>query len=297
MRRSVRSTPRAAAGRAALALQTLEGREVPAGNVTASLSGAGVLTLVGDNAGNAITLRVTGTSVTVTGNAGTTVNGQASVSAAAVVRGVQANMNGGDDVIRSGPVANFLVPGAVNVNLGAGNNTLSLATAGRVALGSLGVTGGAGNDTVNVAGGFFRGSTITGTVSLALGTGANAVTLRRLVVGGAVSVATGDGADTLTIGSSTFLNTFSADLGAGNDAFLFAQAAGAPSPVDFRRAVSIQGGAGNDTLLLGRAVTAGGDANSRVVFNGGTVDGGGGFNFFDTIRTRRFGSVFLLGWA
>src|SRR5829696_7246076 len=97
MRHSLRPRHRPAA-RPVLALQTLEGREVPAGNVVATLSPFGQLTLVGDDAGNAITVRVTGTSVTVTGNAGTTVNGRASVTAAAAVGSVQAAMNADDDV-------------------------------------------------------------------------------------------------------------------------------------------------------------------------------------------------------
>jgi large repetitive protein len=299
MLRSGRSKPRAAAGRAVLALQTLEGREVPAGNVAASFSAAGVLTLIGDNAGNDVTLRVTGTTLTITGNAGTTINGRTSVSAFAAVRAVQATLNEGDDALRINPTANFFVPGSVGINLGSGNNTLSLATAGRLTLGSLGVSAGAGNDTIIVAGGARTGSAINGNVSIGTGFGANAVALGRIVVGGAVSVATGDGADTLTIGASTFLNTFTANLGAGNDTIRIAQATTAVSPVDFRGLVTIHAGAGNDTLLLGRAVTAGGGANSRVIFHGGLIagDAAGTFNHSDFITAQRTGPVTLIGWA
>jgi hypothetical protein len=298
MRRSVRSTPRPAARRAVLDLQTLEGREVPAGNVVASLSATGQLTLVGDNAGNAITIRVTGTSVTVTGSPGTTVNGHSSVTRAGVVRAVQANMNAGDDVVRIDAFANFLVPGSVAVNLGAGNNTLNLQTSGRLALGSLDVVGAAGNDAVAVAGGVRTGSVVTGTTSIALGGGADAVTLRRITFG-AVSVTTGDGADTLTIDDSTFSNTFSAALGTGNDTIRLGRFAGSASPVDFRRTVSINAGAGDDSLLLGRAVTGGGDANSRVIFRGGIINGdaAGTFNFLDPVNYQATGPVFLLGWV
>jgi hypothetical protein len=293
MRRSARSNHRAV-----LALQTLEGREVPAGNVNASLSATGLLTLVGDNAANAITITATGASLTVTGNSGTSVNGLFPfVTAHRAVTAVQATMNGGDDVVRIDPAANFLVSGPVAVNLGPGNNVLGLQTAGRIALGSLSVGGGTGNDRLAVAGGVGTGSTITTTAAIGMGAGADAVTLRRIMVFGAVSVATGDGADTLAIDSSTFLGTFSAGLGAGNDAIRIAQQAGTAAPVNFGQAVSINARTGNDTLLLGRAATARGDANSRVIFHGGVIDGGGGFNFFDPVGARRTGPVSLLGWA
>jgi hypothetical protein len=297
MRRLIRPKPRPATRRAVLAVQTLEGREVPAGNVVASLSGAGLLTLVGDNASNALTIRVTGASVTVTGNAGTTVNGQASVTAAAVVRGVQATMNGGDDAVRIDPAANLLLSGPVTVNLGPGNNTLGLLTAGRLTLGSLSVTGGTGNDLVTVAGGAGRGNLITGAAQISLGDGANVVALGRLGVGSAVSITTGAGADTLAVGASNFAGTFSADLGAGINAVRIADQVGTVAPVNFRGAVSIHTRGGNDTLVLGRAVTAGGNANTQVSFNGGVIDGGGGFNFFDTVQNRRTGPIFLLAWA
>jgi len=299
MRRFVYSKPRAAARRAVLALQTLEGREVPAGNVAASFSATGVLTLIGDNASNDVTLRVTGTTLTITGNAGTTINGRTSVSAFAAVRGVQATLNGGDDVLRTDPTANFFVPGSVGINLGLGNNALNFVTAGRLTLGSLGVSAGSGNDAITVAGGLRTGSAINGTLSIGTGTGANVVALRRLVVGGPAFVSTGDGVDTLAIVASTFLNSFTANLGAGNDAIRIAQATGAVSPVDFRGLVTIHAGAGNDTLFLGRAVTVGGDVNSRVIFHGGLIagDAAGTFNHSDFVTAQRTGPVTLLGWA
>jgi hypothetical protein len=299
MPRSVCPRHRPAARRAALALQTLEGRDVPAGNVFASLSATGVLTLVGDNAANAVTIRITGTSVTVAGDPGTTVDGLPLVSAPRAVQAVQAAMNGGNDVVRIDPTANFFVPGSVAVNLGEGTNSLSLQTAGRIVLGSLAVAGGTGNDAIAVAGGFGTGSIITGAASIGTGGGANAVTLRRVAVGGPVAVATGDGADTLTIDASTFFNTFTANLGAGNDAIRIAQARGSATPVEFRGTVSVHAGVGNDTLLLGRAGAAGGDVNSRVIFHGGVVSGdaAGTFNLFDTVTTQRTGPVTLIGWA
>src|SRR5262245_1106037 len=107
MRRSARSSHRPALG-----LQTLESRDVPAGNVFANLTN-GLLTLVGDDLANAVTIRVVGTSVTVTGNAGTLVGGLPTIGGIGVVNAVQANLNGGDDSLRIDSTANFLIPGAI----------------------------------------------------------------------------------------------------------------------------------------------------------------------------------------
>jgi hypothetical protein len=66
MRRSARSSHRPV-----LTLQTLESRDVPAGNVSATLTPTGLLNLVGDDLANAVTIRVVDNSITVTGDAGT----------------------------------------------------------------------------------------------------------------------------------------------------------------------------------------------------------------------------------
>jgi hypothetical protein len=294
MRRSARSSHRPV-----LRLQTLESRDVPAGNVVATLTANGLLKLDGDDLANAVTIRVVDNSITVTPNADTFVNGfPFPVSGIGVVRAVQANMNGGDDRLRIDPTASFLIPGPLSVNLGPGNNFLGLQTAGRISLGSLGAFTDVGNDTIAVAGGVATGSFIAGTALIGTGSGADAVVFRRITVAGAVSVVTGLGADMLTIlDASTFLSTFSAALGPGFDIFRVAQATGTSGPVSFQGTVGVHAGLGNDLLLLGRAATAGGDVNSRVVFNGGTIDGGGGFNDFDPTRARRTGPVSLLNWT
>ncbi|MBO0700743.1 MAG: hypothetical protein J2P46_20265, partial [Zavarzinella sp.] len=60
---------------ARLRLEVLEGREVPAGTVTAALT-RGRLTITGDDQDNVIqSLLVTGTAVTVTPDGTTSVNG------------------------------------------------------------------------------------------------------------------------------------------------------------------------------------------------------------------------------
>ena len=59
-------------------------------------------------------------------------------------------------------------------------------------------------------------------------------------------------------------------------------------PLTFKAKTTIDTGAGNDTLVLGKAVgdpqQGGGDANSKAVFApglGSTITGGSGINSFD----------------
>jgi hypothetical protein len=57
-----------------LGVLPLEGREVPAGVVTASLSPTGVLTLTGDDAANSLSFKVTPTAVILNPDAATTID-------------------------------------------------------------------------------------------------------------------------------------------------------------------------------------------------------------------------------
>ncbi|MDW7995997.1 MAG: hypothetical protein RMI91_15225, partial [Gemmatales bacterium] len=87
---------------AQLRIEPLEGRSLPAGNVTATLI-AGTLRIVGDAAGNDITVNVIGSSVVVTGNSGTgtTVNGVSTPASfpATQVKALDIRMNDGNDEV------------------------------------------------------------------------------------------------------------------------------------------------------------------------------------------------------
>jgi len=495
--------------RSVLSLQPLEGRLVPAGNITASVSATGLLLMTGDADANDVTVTVTPTNVTLTGNAGTTVNGSATPAVLGLVKSIKADLKGGNDTLSIDGTASFSVPGAVGITLGDGDNTLNLVTTGKIDLGALTIKAGDGSDTVNIQGGAGLGSqvkgaasfnyanggsstnltemrfgvgltvvatdavgipnevigtnttvvktvsanlgnsvpsvvhfidsaigglkltgnsvlgilqntnvtgsislkgvfqadlqveatTVTGSVSLTApnpnfsadgtgstingnlllngvtgwtatsfqstsltevkgnvtitggwfndqftangnlkvgknltftlnggdntveigdglaavtiggnlkykgGAGADAITLNRVTLTGATattgftSIQTLGGNDTLAIDfGSTFTRTFTADLGTGNDTIVMAQALGAPGPVTFNGTAKILAGIGDDELFLGLDAGSGGDANSRVAFNGrgNVVDGGDGFDFDS--GTGQFTGVTLTGW-
>jgi large repetitive protein len=180
----ITSTP-ARSRRTLLNLGTLESRCVPAGNVVASLSGAGLLSLVGDSQNNGIILKVTDADVTVTPEATTTVTvggvtGAAGVAVVipGVARSLSASMSDGFDILAIDGAADFILTGAAAINLGGGSNVLDLSTTGKLSLGKgLAVKAGDGEDLVNVRGGPGEGSQINGTARFDMGVGGAVLTL------------------------------------------------------------------------------------------------------------------------
>ncbi|MCS7159309.1 MAG: hypothetical protein RMJ19_02455, partial [Gemmatales bacterium] len=85
---------------AQLWVEALEARSLPTNNVTATLI-AGTLRIVGDAAGNDITVNVISSSVVVTGNSGTTVNGVSTpaIFPATQVKALDIRMNDGNDEV------------------------------------------------------------------------------------------------------------------------------------------------------------------------------------------------------
>src|SRR5262249_23458872 len=188
----------------------------------ARLSTMGMLTIVGDNLSNDITIKVTPGLVTITGNGGTLVNGRLAVTSPGVVNAIQASMNGGDDTISIDPTSDFMIPGVVAIALGSGNNNLNFNTSGKISLGALGVAGGSGDDTVSIdpAADFM----IPGAVAITLGNGNNSLNLKTSgkISIGALGVAAGTGQDTVTVEGgaglkSTVVGNSTISLGAGDN--------------------------------------------------------------------------------
>ena len=129
---------------------------MPAGLITASLSPTGLLTITGDDDANEVTIAITGAAVTLTPDVGTKINlkptGMAETFTGPVTS-IKADLKGGADIVRIDGLLPFVVSGAVFFNLGDGNNTLDLTTAGLIELGSLTVKAGDGSDTVTIDGG------------------------------------------------------------------------------------------------------------------------------------------------
>jgi large repetitive protein len=158
-----------------LAVEALEGRAVPAGNVTAALSSTGLLSITGDDADNVFTLEVTEGNVTLTPDASTQINGQAAgtpVTLTGAARNLKANLKEGNDSVAIHNTADFVLTGSAAFDLGEGTNALDLSTTGRIGLGALAVKAGDGDDTVTVRGGLGDGSTIAAGATFDLGAGA-----------------------------------------------------------------------------------------------------------------------------
>lgn len=201
------------------------------------------------SAGGDATFDAVGAAVTVNGNlgvsAGFTTDVRFDTTGMSEVLG-STTVTGGTEGDRFTATSRFRSRGGLSLNLGNGNDTVVLGdAAGRLALD--------GNLSVNV------------------GSGTNGVTLRRVNVGGTTSVRGTSGVDTVSVeGGSTFARAATFDLGTGNDTLSMAQDLGADGPVTFNGAATLALGTGTNTLTLGRTVAMGGDANTRVVFNGPT---------------------------
>jgi hypothetical protein len=187
-------------------VQSLEGREVPAGVVTASLSPTGLLTLTGDDAANSIAVAVTPTAVILTPDLSTTIDDLgtagpgapgASVTIGGVVTSLRATLNGGNDTLGIPTTADLTLPGSVTVDLGDGNNQLALGTSGKIDLGSLTVRAGDGLDNISLSGGGGKGSRVAGAATIALGDGNTTVNVTAVDFQGpaGVRLTAGEGDD------------------------------------------------------------------------------------------------------
>src|SRR5262249_54915281 len=133
-----------------LDLEHLEPRDTPAGTVNAVLSGT-TLTLIGDDADNAVQLNKTPGGIEVVGINATQVTG--GVQPFAGVIAIRAVMKDGNDTVFLDPAADLVLSGISTFDLGDGDNVLQLSTTGKLDLGGLTVLAGDGLDKVTIAGG------------------------------------------------------------------------------------------------------------------------------------------------
>lgn len=160
-----------------LGFETLEDRQLMAGNVTAVVN-AGRLDITGDASANSITINfLTATNRyqiigNTAGGSNTTINGvdanqagnEQFINVSQLTRGVVIRMNAGDDVVNfaSGGITETRVPQSMDVLLGDGNDTFTAGRVGNQAGGAdpiastfivqrfLTIVGGGGNDTIDV---------------------------------------------------------------------------------------------------------------------------------------------------
>lgn len=224
--------------RPALACESLEGRDCPAGQI---FSFAGFVTVVGDGTNNAVAVTDNGA-----GNVDVTVDG--TKRSLTNVRGVSVLTFGGDDTVT------YTVTGAqtgnrsVAVAAGDGNDTVRL-TAGAVG-GRFGfaVVGGDGNDTLAATvGAVAAGGSLT--VGLDGGRGTDGITATATgKLDGVLTLGLGGGAD-----NDTVTGTVTADTGSAG-----------------RVTAAVAGGAGADKLTLN--VAGGGAGTLAKVY--AVLDGG-----------------------
>ncbi len=214
-------------------VEVLEGREVPAGDVTATLFGT-TLTVRGDSADNIVSISNDGLNYTVAGTA-TTINGDtnpATFSAASIATitfiGTAGNNSLGIDGARGI---------RINITGGDGNEITSLSNSTFSVLTFL---GNGGNDSLTASG--VNGTTLTFTG----GDGNDAVTLDLATIRTATFTGN-DGNDRMTATNSAINTTFSRLTftgGNGNDTLSLGH--------DSIRNLTFNGNSGDDTLHIGQ---------------------------------------------
>jgi VCBS repeat-containing protein len=208
---------RIVARRRFLGLESLERREVLAGNVSAVIQG-GDLFVNGDSLGNDITITRSGpSSVTITGN-GTTVNGQTSLTLGNFQRNITVDLGIGNDVVNFKRTADdlFRIFGGLEVNTSGGNDRVNFTDT--EVQGLLFVDTGSGNDQVNATPGTSGwGLRVLKVGSILAGSGDDVVSLDRARFERASSILLEDGNDNLFLRNSEFIRSTLIDGGNGFD--------------------------------------------------------------------------------
>ncbi len=177
-------------------VESLEGRQLMAGDVIAALEG-NLLVIEGDNLDNQITVsQLASGDVVVSGQTGTLINGLPSVRyVRPALNSVEIRMEGGNDVVnlRSVQIANDLM-----VDLGAGNDRVTSPAAApiRVSANAM-VYGAEGNDTVQL-----NGSTVAEDLFIDGGLGALTAQLNNVTVDKVMSIIGDEANDLVSVVNS-----------------------------------------------------------------------------------------------
>lgn len=272
-----------------LRLESLERRELLAGNLQASVIGS-KLFLTGDNLDNSVAVLALPAGRYAVVGVGTTVNGGAGVFVTPrPVAHLSANLNGGNDALALANNAQALFDLAdqllidLEAELGVDAAALQLLIDAATNVddfslsGSLTVAAGAGDDVVAVVG------NIGGSVVVSLGTasqmGGNAFAMDgqslaggRGTVGGSISIVGDSQADGVLLANTQVRGSVSASLGSGrNDFGMTSSSVGG--------GVAVAGGANNDFVSLDFSTITGhvavalgnGDINSLTLGSGVTA--------------------------
>jgi hypothetical protein len=226
--RSAKRSRRNAAPDRNLSLETLEARQVMAGDVQVGLW-ANELVIKGDNNSNTVEVsEYAHRYYEVRGLNGTTINGRSAAYVFNPTDRVNAYMNGGNDLLVFGNKSNFRTSmESLYVDMGSGADQLGLWGA---SVGFSGATVVMGAEWENDADFFDMGKNVFagpnsphaqvwGNLNVRTGGGDDKVIFRDLCsTYGSVSLRTGGGADEVRIDSLRVNKNFFADLGSGDDA-------------------------------------------------------------------------------
>lgn len=191
-----------------LNLESLEARQMMAGDVDATLAG-GTLTISGDGLGNGLAIHNSSPgTVTVRGlsqaGSATTIDGQATANFTNV-KNILVSLNGGDDQL---VLTDLSLKGSVNVLLGEG--------ADNVGLGNFDDSHGLFDNAVDSLTGELA---IQGNLTIGLGEGSNTLVARGVTVGKLSTISAGSGTDLFefeddgTIGQPGYVPAFNAGKG------------------------------------------------------------------------------------
>lgn len=194
-------------------IQSLETRQLLAGDVTVGLSAADArdLVITGDNSSNEIVVEeVAANRIRVSGQDGTTINGGTRSATFTVTDDVRIDMKGGSDRVTVRNLSQTSQSHSdVSVNLGTGNDTLVIDSVDAERY--LKVMGGSGDDTIDVMESTARDMTIDGEYD------EDSIHLLEVTVDNSVTVDGGEQADTLRVEDSVISNDLIVDGDTGGD--------------------------------------------------------------------------------
>lgn len=282
--------------RRSLSFESLEGRALLAGNVTATVVD-GVLTIKGDNADNRIYIR----QLDPQGQPVTTVNGQTSLVVEGVKNGISINLGNGNDFVNvSRPNASrnaATVPGKLAIDMGAGNDGVRLYVVNRT---EVVVRAGVGGDGVNVTGEvaalniasdglwanapgsydsvWLKNLTVKQQATVNTGAAGDLFLADSLSLDGPLALAMEGGNDMVraVLRTTSPAATVDINMGGGNDDVTFGYDFGVL--IQQKAAIRIDMGAGNDGLRFqnigstDRVDLNTGSGNDTVYMNGVAVD-------------------------
>ena len=228
-----------------LQVETLENRELMAGNVNVSMSN-GNLFITGDANPNHVQVRQSSPGVysisgVMLGGSATKINGYNGVTASGVTGNVSVSLGGGSDQLDfgTGDARQINVPGTLTIDMGTGNDwtyVRDVKTGG-----NLTVYTGTGQDRTHINNANVGNNLFVLDPSAVNSGDSDLTTVLTSRVKGQMQFMSRGGADSVEIQSSTCDSVY-ADLGAGNDFFKMLYT----KP----RAHTVIGGTGNDTFFV-----------------------------------------------